>query len=1121
MTAGRLISIPFALGADEETHPKELPAGPFREVRNIRQRRGHAFGMRPDYTAATMTEFDGTLTPYDLYNLNGRLFALGNRQSLVVPAPTDMFEYVNQPGGAWKGTLPVNGSGTRVPSITKVRTIGRAPDAEENIQTARVAACNGFVCMAYGFGSALVGQNGFVRIYKADTGALLLWQQVAISNMWVVACGNSFWILGVNSASDIEGYRFDTTVDDDLQTGTTLFTGTVTSSTFAACDVNDIPVAQFAFFCRNGAGVTRIVRCNESGTVLASFAGPAVSPDVVAIEADADANEIMVATRVGAADVNVSTYNLTTNALVAGPTAIFGETVEGDISLLRNSLGGSSGILISEDASSRVLKASFVSSTHGSVVIIPSHNYTLGGTGVSSPLGIVMPLISGDQSNQAVIYDALLSQLIYVGAQLDDHVANPLASSAGRGGQICQDRVAGNVNAPYYWVRIVEGAEGDSGLTACILTEFEIASRERRQSCEIANNLFLAGGVPLSFDGSQVFTQGFLERPVFVSSVASAGGGALTSGAEYDFVAVFTMTDTNGRVTRSKVSDIQTVTLGASDNLVTHTVYAPHVERRASNTGGVVFISVYRTDNQALTTTAFIVGARNFTSDPAVAGDFNGLTLQLSINGGATQTVTFGASDNTITELIAAINSQTTGCVASNDGGVIVITTDTAGSGGSVTVIGGTTTTTGTGFSGFITGQTSTGTTTNVKGSIFRLTVTAPVPLSDEFGEGLATLFDITSDTNLLTRPPIYTAGERGGLSGILEHESAPACEFCATVGARVFVGGLADRSEVAISKELFPGEGIAFSSAFAFRSRVDGDVTAVGSLDGSPIAFTADEIFRFSSELPDDNGANGELGTPFRIPSEGGCSNANSIIETSLGLFYQARDTKLMLLPRGGASPVWAGKSIQDALESFPTITGAAYSDADHTVLFTAQNTLGTASIIIVLDLRTMQWYRDTFSSAQVIKSAVDYLGRLAYIDGSTVRLQSSSLTPSAFIEYNVKTGSIKPFGGNSWGKLISITLSAEFRGNCQVRARISYDDGVTWVDFSTVFTLTTASFTAGDSVTCQWWPATRKCSSFVLDFQVLTNGTATPGLLLNEYTLEVIGPPVGRVRTSTSERR
>ena len=71
-------------------------------------------------------------------------------------------------------------------------------------------------------------------------------------------------------------------------------------------------------------------------------------------------------------------------------------------------------------------------------------------------------------------------------------------------------------------------------------------------------------------------------------------------------------------------------------------------------------------------------------SSAAVAG-LSGQTLVISVDGAADQTVTFAAGDDTLTEVVAAINTQTTGLVASverragDTGGVILLQSDTKG----------------------------------------------------------------------------------------------------------------------------------------------------------------------------------------------------------------------------------------------------------------------------------------------------------------------------------------------------------------------------------------------------------------------------------------------------------
>lgn len=988
MSVGRLISIPFALGQDEATCPRELPMGAFREAINVRQRRGKQLGMRADYLAQSMTEFDGTLTPYDLYGLNGRLVALGNRQVLPTARPTDLFDFVEQPGGTWKGTLPVGAAGIRVPPVTGLRNVGQPPDIEETVSIASVAAVNGLVCLVYGV------STNYVHIFDAETDATILFAPINLFEARAVAVGNSFWIVGVNPADqDIDGYRFDTTADDDLQPITSLFTGTVTSNVWAICQVTAASITQFAIFCRNGVGVTRILRFNEAGVNQLSVAGPAVSPDTVAIEADSIANQIVIATRTGVADANLSTYNLTTGALVAGPTAAFGEAVTGDLSIVRLGPGGNTACdLYAEDAEAtgnEVVTFRFTASTLlGSRRDV--HGYIMGGRGVQTPAGPIMPLISADRNNQLVLFESGGGSVaIVVVAQTDLHIANG-------DGFVLAGATVDATTGKFYWARILEGTDGQ---LTCSVSEFLVSDTGRRQACQVGNELFITGASPIVYDSRQVTESGFLERPVFASFVLSNGAGQLTVNSTYKYVAVYKWTNGQNRLTQSAVSGIFTVNTGATDDTVTLTIYAPHTLRRDANSGSSPTISIYRTE----------------------AG-----------------------------------------------------------------------------------------------GSLFTLAGIVKVPLSAAFGAPV-TFVDTISDAALLDEEPVYTQGEDGPVSGVLSNDPPPPCRYCWTVGQRVFIGGLPDESEVAISKELAPAEALAFSEAFAFRARVEGTVTAVAGLDGVPIAFTAERIYRFPGLLPNDQGADGQLGPAIVIPSEGGCDDWRSILETSHGLFYKARDGKLMLLPRGDGSPIWIGQAVRDVLASFPEIVATAYSDEDHCALFCCVAADGLSSTILVFDLRIGQWYRDTFASAQVIKAATGFRGRLAYIDGSTVRLQSASLTPSAFIPYNMKTGSIVPWENE--GQIIQVTAFGEFRGNCQVRARISYDDGVNFTDMKT-FTLATPTFTVGQIVTLQWWPRIRKCAAFVLDFQVLTNGTATEGLLLNEYVLEVIGPRIGRARTASAER-
>jgi hypothetical protein len=67
-----------------------------------------------------------------------------------------------------------------------------------------------------------------------------------------------------------------------------------------------------------------------------------------------------------------------------------------------------------------------------------------------------------------------------------------------------------------------------------------------------------------------------------------------------------------------------------------------------------------------------------------------GETLQVAVDGGSTQTVTFAATDQTIEDVIAAVNTQVTGATASDEGGELRVESDTIGFQSTLQIVGGT-----------------------------------------------------------------------------------------------------------------------------------------------------------------------------------------------------------------------------------------------------------------------------------------------------------------------------------------------------------------------------------------------------------------------------------------------
>jgi hypothetical protein len=117
-------------------------------------------------------------------------------------------------------------------------------------------------------------------------------------------------------------------------------------------------------------------------------------------------------------------------------------------------------------------------------------------------------------------------------------------------------------------------------------------------SIECAGLLVMPGGVTSLYDGAQIVEQGFLWAPE-VTLAASNDVGSLTSDGTYWYVANYAWTDRLGQLHRGPLSTPQSVTLGASDDIVTITVRTMTVSMRDNTLfypdASQIFIEVWRT----------------------------------------------------------------------------------------------------------------------------------------------------------------------------------------------------------------------------------------------------------------------------------------------------------------------------------------------------------------------------------------------------------------------------------------------------------------------------------------------------------------------------------------------
>jgi hypothetical protein len=357
----------------------------------------------------------------------------------------------------------------------------------------------------------------------------------------------------------------------------------------------------------------------------------------------------------------------------------------------------------------------------------------------------------------------------------------------------------------------------------------------------------------------------------------------------------------------------------------------------------------------------------------------------------------------------------------------------------------------------------------------------ASVAINDRMADGVAD-----------AQPVLYTQSQTPDA-----HFAPEPCKFIAAGRDRLILGGLPDPYAVELSKLPFPGEPIQFGSpnAFKFQARLNEPVTAVAAMGDTYLAFTNEGIYEIPGNGPQRNGQ-GEFNYPRELYSDGGCINHLSLCQCAEGLWFQEAPDKLSLF--NGQSVTWAGAPVRDTLASFPSIVAAVLCTENQTVNFACNNLQGTDGVLLSYDLRRKVWTKDLTGK---IETAVEYNGRLAYIQSGAVYLQGAAAVISNYA-MRVETGSFRLWSAMGTGDVLKIGVLGTFLGDCSVEAFISHDDGASWDSMGSQ-TLSTADRTSGDPLELVFIPRVQFCSRFALRVDV-SNVATSFAVRLHAFSIE-----------------
>lgn len=379
------------------------------------------------------------------------------------------------------------------------------------------------------------------------------------------------------------------------------------------------------------------------------------------------------------------------------------------------------------------------------------------------------------------------------------------------------------------------------------------------------------------------------------------------------------------------------------------------------------------------------------------------------------------------------------------------------------------------------------------------------------YGETL-TLVDRLADSDLLDNEVVYTQDERGVNSAPLVNFAPGSCSYITATEARLITAGLTSEHLVQVSKAAFLGEPFAFNPRSNFFAIAPEPVVGVRRLDSAKLVFTRNTILALTGDGPDDIGA-GELPPPVEIPTPGGLSNAWSFLEGPDGLWFQLDETKLFRIPRGGGSPTWEGVDVESVLVDYPVIAGACKHKGDNVGVFACNNVAETGAQLIVRDFRTENWFTDTpyLGGAAVSISAMCSFGdTLAYIGDRVVYAQSETSFvdgTATFIDTQTRTHPLYPFGLGGYGQCYDLLLTGEYRGDCRIDCRVSYDDGQNFTALSSFELLAADGLVVGQTIQRRWALPQDITSSLVVELSVVQGSAAAPteGFVYNQLDVLV----------------
>ena len=364
-------------------------------------------------------------------------------------------------------------------------------------------------------------------------------------------------------------------------------------------------------------------------------------------------------------------------------------------------------------------------------------------------------------------------------------------------------------------------------------------------------------------------------------------------------------------------------------------------------------------------------------------------------------------------------------------------------------------------------------------------------------------LTDTAADSSIVDEPQLYTQGEVGATSGILEMSPPRPSTYAASTKRRLVLGSAGTAYQ--LSQVTFPETpiwfaepGVSGDAAQPYFDDVEGGaVTAVFTLDELVFVATRERIYVTGGTGPNLAGV-GEFAPPTRLAADVGVYDWRSVLELAEGVLFRGTSDAMYRLPRGAATPQRI-ESVQSRVSSSTTLVGCGYEAEDDTAVWAVSD-----ATAIVRQTSSDAWFRDALPFTPIALAAVQ--GRVYAVASTGVvwEYAASSFgdgtSGATAVALRVTTGQIAPFELAGHGRLAAVEVQGEYQAAAAVLGEISYDDGQTWTSLGTH---TVSGLSVNDTFQRQWYPARQRGQRFRVRVTMTPSSTTTEGCRLTGLTL------------------